>query len=121
MRERIEADTRCESVVTRLGRERNRGLMRTSRAADTARRAEGLWERLAEEIASVPDHEIERLRRARARQGHTVDSTHPPTHLRRRCLALGPAESPGSTSTRPARDGSPPNWPGRAGRWPARC
>ncbi|MER5478238.1 M48 family metallopeptidase [Streptomyces sp. NPDC002734] len=83
-----------ESVMTTLGRERNRGLMRTSRAADTARRAEGLWERLAEEIASVPDHEIERLRRARTRQGHTVDSTHPPTHLRRRCLALGPAESP---------------------------
>ncbi|WP_448318424.1 M48 family metalloprotease, partial [Streptomyces sp. CO7] len=65
-----------DSVLVVLGRERNRGLMRSSRAADAARRAEGLWERLAAEIASVPGHEIERLRRAGARQGHTVDATH---------------------------------------------
>lgn len=31
----------------------------------------------------------QRLRRAAARRGHSVDSTHPPTHLRRRCAAAG--------------------------------
>lgn len=46
-----------------------------------------LWERLAARIDSVPEREYERLRRVSARRGHSVDDTHPPTHLRRRCLA----------------------------------
>ncbi|WP_327308352.1 M48 family metalloprotease [Streptomyces sp. NBC_01298] len=46
-----------------------------------------LWERLAARIDSVPEIEYERLRRVSARRGHSVDDTHPPTHLRRRCLA----------------------------------
>ncbi|MFF1413163.1 M48 family metalloprotease [Streptomyces sp. NPDC058289] len=46
-----------------------------------------LWERLAARIGSVPENEYERLRRVSARRGHSVDDTHPPTHLRRRCLA----------------------------------
>ncbi|MCM1965948.1 MULTISPECIES: M48 family metallopeptidase [unclassified Streptomyces] len=46
-----------------------------------------LWERLAARIGSVPESEYERLRRVSARRGHSVDDTHPPTHLRRRCLA----------------------------------
>ncbi|TDU73532.1 hypothetical protein [Streptomyces sp. KS 21] len=40
-------------------------------------------------MAAVPEHEYERLRRVAARRGHSVDSTHPPTHLRRRCAAAG--------------------------------
>ncbi|MFE4258630.1 M48 family metallopeptidase [Streptomyces sp. NPDC056883] len=48
-----------------------------------------LWERLAARIGSVPESEYERLRRVSARRGHSVDDTHPPTHLRRRCLASG--------------------------------
>lgn len=50
----------------------------------------GLWTRLAAHIASVPEHEYERQRRAGARRGHSVDATHPPTHLRRACLLAGP-------------------------------
>ncbi|MFE5545049.1 M48 family metallopeptidase [Streptomyces sp. NPDC056534] len=51
--------------------------------------AEGLWGRLAAHAASVPEHEYERLRRVAERRGHQVDSTHPPTHLRRRRLTRG--------------------------------
>ncbi|MFF2851376.1 M48 family metallopeptidase [Streptomyces sp. NPDC058001] len=51
--------------------------------------ADGLWERLAAHTASVPEHEFERLRRVGALRGHSVDATHPPTHLRRRCLTEG--------------------------------
>ncbi|MFD3547113.1 M48 family metallopeptidase [Streptomyces sp. NPDC058655] len=46
-----------------------------------------LWERLAARIGSIPETEYERRRRVSARRGHSVDDTHPPTHLRRRCLA----------------------------------
>lgn len=48
-----------------------------------------LWEGLAARIGSIPESEYERLRRVSARRGHSVDDTHPPTHLRRRCLAAG--------------------------------
>ncbi|MFB6811744.1 M48 family metallopeptidase [Streptomyces sp. NPDC056387] len=51
------------------------------------RAEEGLWERLAQRMGAVPEHEYERLRRVAALRGHSVDSTHPPTHLRRRCAA----------------------------------
>jgi Zn-dependent protease with chaperone function len=50
---------------------------------------QGLWERLATHMESVPLREYERLRRAAALRGHSVDSTHPPTHLRRQCVAEG--------------------------------
>lgn len=50
---------------------------------------EGLWGRLAAHVGSVPGREYERLRRAAVRRGHSVDSTHPPTHLRRDVLRAG--------------------------------
>ncbi|MEV0990681.1 M48 family metallopeptidase [Streptomyces sp. NPDC049949] len=53
------------------------------------RAEQGLWERLAARMGAVPEREYERLRRVAARRGHSVDSTHPPTHLRRRCAAAG--------------------------------
>ncbi|MEU1078569.1 MULTISPECIES: M48 family metalloprotease [unclassified Streptomyces] len=72
--------------------------------ADGAREAaeRGLWDRLAERIAAVPEHEYERLRRAGALRGHAVDSTHPPTHLRRRRLVEAPVPHP--AAVRPAVD-----------------
>jgi hypothetical protein len=51
---------------------------------------EGVWERLRAHIAAIPEHEYERQRRLSVRHWHTVDSTHPPTHLRRACLLTGP-------------------------------
>ncbi|MYV53280.1 M48 family metalloprotease [Streptomyces sp. SID3212] len=48
---------------------------------------QGLWERLAAQTGAVPPEEYERLRRAGERRGHSADSTHPPTHLRRRHMA----------------------------------
>lgn len=70
---------RRESVAagTRIG---------DSRRSDAA---EGLWERLAARMGSVPERELERLRRVGERRGHSVDDTHPPTHLRHRRLADG--------------------------------
>lgn len=49
--------------------------------------AEGLWDRIAARMAAVPDHERDRLRRVAELRGHSVDTTHPPTHLRHRRLA----------------------------------
>ncbi|ROQ82310.1 Zn-dependent protease with chaperone function [Streptomyces sp. CEV 2-1] len=49
----------------------------------------GLWDRLAAHTESIPASEYERQRRRGALRGHSVDSTHPPTHLRRsRLLAV---------------------------------
>ncbi|MFJ4770819.1 hypothetical protein ACIP88_17145 [Streptomyces uncialis] len=39
------------------------------------------WERLAARIGSTPGTEHERRRRVPARRGHSLDDTHPPTHL----------------------------------------
>lgn len=50
---------------------------------------QGLWERLAAQTGAIPPAEYERLRRAGERRGHSEDSTHPPTYLRRRRLADG--------------------------------
>ncbi|MFF9624356.1 M48 family metalloprotease [Streptomyces griseosporeus] len=81
----------ADSAVTALRREANQAALRGHRAAQRAEgRAEELWDRLAAHMASVPGHEYERLRRVGARRGHSVDSTHPPTHLRRACLLTGP-------------------------------
>lgn len=53
--------------------------------------ASGLWERLAAHVESIPASEYERQRRRSALRGHSVDSTHPPTHLRRSRLLTGAA------------------------------
>ncbi|MFJ9424672.1 M48 family metallopeptidase [Streptomyces sp. NPDC101249] len=82
----------AESVTVALRREANRAALtgpRGARAADA--HAVGIWERLRTDIAAIPESEYERQRRAGARRGHSVDSAHPPTHLRRACLLLGPA------------------------------
>ena len=68
--------------------------MSTEIREELGREPERLWDRLAEEVRAVPAHESERLRRAGERRGHAVDSSHPPTHLRRACLALAPPSHP---------------------------
>jgi hypothetical protein len=61
---------------------RNLGLEGTVvRVAAAIRRGEGPWGTLTD-AAHVPEREAERLVRVGARDGHQVDSTHPPTHLR---------------------------------------
>jgi Zn-dependent protease with chaperone function len=81
-------------VATALGRERSR-LQTLPRTRETLHRSsEELWERLAEEVDSIPTHELERLRLAGVRRGHAVDSSHPPTHLRRACLSLAVPRPP---------------------------
>ncbi|MEV5107581.1 hypothetical protein ACFQ7G_19640 [Streptomyces massasporeus] len=80
----------ADSAVTALQREANQAALRGHGAALRAEHAEHLWDRLAAHMESVPGHEYERLRRVGARRGHSVDSTHPPTHLRRACLLTGP-------------------------------
>ncbi|MGW6353953.1 M48 family metalloprotease [Streptomyces sp. NPDC055092] len=52
--------------------------------------ARDLWDRLAAHVESIPENEYERRRRAAALHGHSVDTTHPPTHLRRACLLAAP-------------------------------
>ncbi|MGW6708148.1 M48 family metalloprotease [Streptomyces sp. NPDC054956] len=79
----------CDGVEPELVREsvvaQTRGGSEGRAAREAAER--GLWERLAARMADVPEAEYERLRRVSALRGHSVDDTHPPTHLRRRCLA----------------------------------
>ncbi|MFF2659261.1 M48 family metalloprotease [Kitasatospora sp. NPDC058032] len=41
-----------------------------------------LWPQLREHLAAIPPLERERLLRRSRRDGHTVDASHPPTHLR---------------------------------------
>ncbi|WUS98819.1 M48 family metallopeptidase [Streptomyces sp. NBC_00708] len=80
------------SAETLLLRESNALRSRQTRSASSAKdgdAADGLWERLAARMAAVPASEYERQRRCGALRGHSVDSTHPPTHLRRaRLLAV---------------------------------
>ncbi|MEU3062640.1 M48 family metallopeptidase [Streptomyces subrutilus] len=80
----------CGSVANYLRRESvaARGKGGPGRLPVAARPEDGLWERLAEYVAGVPEQEYERLRRVAARRGHGVDATHPPTHLRRRCVEV---------------------------------
>ncbi|MFF4834007.1 M48 family metallopeptidase [Streptomyces sp. NPDC001315] len=81
----------ADSAATTLRREVNSAGVGGPRAARKAGDpAEGLWERLTAHMASIPDHERERQRRAGALRGHSVDTTHPPTHLRRSCLLAVP-------------------------------
>ncbi|MFC8985257.1 hypothetical protein ACF1DW_23940 [Streptomyces sp. NPDC014603] len=63
------------------------------RAAD---RADELWEQLAASVRAIPEREYERRRRAGRLRGHSTDSTHPPTRLRReRLLTVEPARAGG--------------------------
>jgi Zn-dependent protease with chaperone function len=52
--------------------------------------SDDIWSEMRAHVASVPQHERERLRRLAARTGHRVDSTHPPTTLRIEALARRP-------------------------------
>ncbi|MCM2412179.1 M48 family metallopeptidase [Streptomyces sp. RKAG290] len=79
-----------DSAATTLLRESN--ALKAGRPGDGGGRDawRGLWERLAAHMDSVPASEHERLLRRGARHGHGVDSTHPPTHLRRSRLLAAP-------------------------------
>ncbi|MET9787169.1 M48 family metallopeptidase [Streptomyces canus] len=76
-----------DSIVTTLQRETNSRRLRTGRAGE--QNADGLWEALVAHLDSVPESEFERRRRVGALRGHSVDASHPPTHLRRRLLLDG--------------------------------
>ncbi|MFH8395487.1 M48 family metallopeptidase [Streptomyces sp. NPDC018036] len=82
-----------DSAAVVLQRETNLSALKGPRGGrdrrEAAGRADELWQRLAAELASVPERERERLRRVGALRGHSVDSTHPPTHLRHACLLIG--------------------------------
>ncbi|MFC9290247.1 M48 family metalloprotease [Streptomyces sp. NPDC057052] len=79
-----------DSAATVLRREVSLQARGGRRAQGADDRAHGVWDRLVTSMASVPESEYERLRRVGARRGHSVDATHPPTHLRRACLlAMG--------------------------------
>ncbi|MFD7163853.1 M48 family metallopeptidase [Streptomyces violascens] len=77
-----------DSVASALRTESVRAQTRIGGAPPRAA-ADGLWERSAERAASVPEREYERLRRVAALRGHSVDATHPPTHLRRHLVEAG--------------------------------
>ncbi|MEU3981269.1 M48 family metallopeptidase [Streptomyces sp. NPDC026672] len=84
----------AEALGVLLRTEANRAALggwRASREAEA--RTDELWGLLTAYAASVPEHEYERRRRAGARRGHQVDTTHPPTHLRRACLLVGEPEA----------------------------
>ncbi|MDX2543996.1 M48 family metalloprotease [Streptomyces sp. WI04-05B] len=79
-----------DSIDITLRREVNGRRMRGGARARGAE-SDGLWEELAAHMDSIPEFEYERQRRVGALRGHSVDSTHPPTHLRRRrLLEVGP-------------------------------
>ena len=77
-----------DSIVTTLHRETNNRRLRGA-GGGGQRNGDGLWEALAAHLDSVPESEFERQRRLGALRGHSVDATHPPTHLRRRLLLSG--------------------------------
>ncbi|MFB7281143.1 M48 family metallopeptidase [Streptomyces hydrogenans] len=85
----------CAGTLTGMLR-REAVAARTRRGGDrSGDAAEGLWRRLAAQAAAVPATEYERLRRVAELRGHSVDSTHPPTHLRHRLLTARAAHEPG--------------------------
>ncbi|MET8328786.1 M48 family metallopeptidase [Streptomyces sp. NPDC005181] len=77
------------SAASALLREAN--TKQVARSGNPAREEawRGLWERLAAHMDSIPQSEYARQRRCSALRGHSVDATHPPTHLRRACLLTG--------------------------------
>ncbi|MET9407032.1 M48 family metallopeptidase [Streptomyces sp. NPDC002935] len=94
----------ADSAAVVLHREVNTAALTGPRGARNDTRTDGLWERLAADMASVPEHELERQRRAGALRGHSVDATHPPTHLRHACLLIG-APTPPAVVADEAREG----------------
>jgi hypothetical protein len=83
-----------ESAAVALRREAGRTALAGPRGARTVEaKPEEIWERLRTHMASIPEYEYERQRRVGVRRGHSVDATHPPTHLRRTCLLAGPPAS----------------------------
>ncbi|MFF4648619.1 M48 family metalloprotease [Streptomyces sp. NPDC001380] len=82
----VEALFRRQAAVRRTGA--------ASRTLPGAADDSGLWDELREYIASVPGTERTRRIRVSALRMGSVDSTHPPTHLRiRLCEARGPREA----------------------------
>ncbi|MFE2022225.1 hypothetical protein ACFW9O_29730 [Streptomyces sp. NPDC059499] len=79
----------ADSADTTVWRESNKLRTRPRGTGRAEEWADGLWELLAAHMESIPEHEYERQRRVGARRGHSVDDTHPPTHLRRECLLVG--------------------------------
>jgi len=95
----------AESLSVWLRTEANRAALRGPRSTrNAADRADELWGRLTAYVESIPEHEYERQRRAGARRGHQVDTTHPPTHLRRACLLAGRPEPAVVTPQAPKND-----------------
>ncbi|MEV5970495.1 M48 family metalloprotease [Streptomyces sp. NPDC051921] len=84
--DRLLVTDSAESVLQRETVAARTRIGRTARSEDPA---EGLWERVAAQVAAVPEREYERLRRVAELRGHCVDATHPPTHLRRRHVTRG--------------------------------
>ncbi|MFC5767424.1 M48 family metallopeptidase [Actinacidiphila bryophytorum] len=78
-----------------LARTRNRG-------TDPKAVEAGLWAQLADHARDIPAHERERLRRVAELRGHSTDSTHPPTHLRRTLLLETAGALPASVTLDPA-------------------
>ncbi|MGW0970890.1 M48 family metallopeptidase [Streptomyces sp. NPDC002516] len=85
----------ADSAAVTLRREVNLAALNGLRGREqSAAPTDGLWERLAADLASVPEHERDRQRRAGVLRGHSVDETHPPTHLRHACLLIGEPAPP---------------------------
>ncbi|MEU9091202.1 M48 family metallopeptidase [Streptomyces sp. NPDC048428] len=81
----------ADSAAAALLRESNSRQTRRAGAPTGSEVWSGLWERLAAHMDSIPESEHERQRRCSALRGHSVDSTHPPTHLRRARLLTAAA------------------------------
>lgn len=79
----------AESAESVLLREVNSAQVKRPKSGTREDAWHGLWERLADDMDSIPESEYERRRRCGALRGHSVDSTHPPTHLRRARLQVG--------------------------------
>ncbi|MET9731692.1 M48 family metallopeptidase [Streptomyces sp. NPDC006458] len=92
--ESVEINLRREVNARRMGGPARR------RAQDAG---QGLWEELAARVGEIPESEYERRRRVGERRGHSVDSTHPPTHLRRRRLLQG-TPLPATVTADPERE-----------------
>ncbi|MGW2051111.1 M48 family metalloprotease [Streptomyces sp. NPDC001858] len=99
--DRLLAADSAEGVLRREANLAALGGPRGVRRAEAG--ADALWDQLAAHVASVPESEYERRRRAGALHGHSVDTTHPPTHLRRACL-LAVEAVPAAVTTDDERD-----------------
>ncbi|MEV6260084.1 M48 family metallopeptidase [Streptomyces sp. NPDC051784] len=87
--DRILLDEPVSTIVRREAQRLERELRRSGRRRETGQEASRLWEILADEVRTIPEHEYERRRRVSAARKHCADDSHPPTHLRRRRLLSG--------------------------------